>query len=115
MQTTGDFKYGITKCLIVVFNELKNAFLRANRFWNFGYSSIEEGVEYKHLGVICDKHMSIDKNVKNACNKIVMPSLIKISYLILSNLTLKQYMCHKMVERVDEAQTVQVPQNGRAS
>lgn len=64
------FEYGIIKCLVVVFNELKNAFLRANRLWKFGNSTIEEGVEYKHLGVICDKHMSIDKNVKDACNKI---------------------------------------------
>ena len=58
------FEYDIIKCFIVVSNELKNAFLRANRFWKFGYSSIEEGVEYKHLGVICDKHMSIDRMLK---------------------------------------------------
>ena len=27
-------------------------------------------IDYRHLGVICDKTMSIDKNVKLACNKI---------------------------------------------
>ena len=64
------FEYGIIMYLIVVFNEMKNVILRANTFWNFGNSSVEEGVEYKHLGIICDKHMSIDKNVKDACNKI---------------------------------------------
>ena len=56
------FEYGIIKCLIFVFNELKRAFLRANRIWNFDNVQIEEGIEYKHLGVICDKTMSIDKN-----------------------------------------------------
>ena len=64
------FEYGIIKCLIVVFNELKRAFLQANRIWNVDNVQIEEGIEYKHLGVICDKTMSIDKNVKLACNKI---------------------------------------------
>ena len=64
------FEYGIIKCLIVVFNELQRAYLQANRIWNFGNAQIEEGVEYKHLGVTCDKTMSIDKNVKLACNKI---------------------------------------------
>ena len=49
------FEYGIIKCLIVVFNELKRAFLQANRIWNIDNVQIEEGIKYKHLGVICDK------------------------------------------------------------
>ena len=52
------------------FNELKRAFVQTNRIWNFGNVQIEEGLEYKHLGVICDKNMSIDNNVKIACNKL---------------------------------------------
>ena len=64
------FEYGIIKCLVVVFNEMKRAFVQANRIWNFGNAQIEEGLEYKHLGVICDKNMSFDNNVKVACNKL---------------------------------------------
>ena len=50
-----------------MFNELKNAYIQS---WNFGNSCIEEGTDYKHLGVICDKYMPIDENVKLACNKL---------------------------------------------
>ena len=64
------FEYGIVKCLVIVFNELKNAYLQSSRTWNFGNSCIEEGTVYKHLGVICDKYMSIDENIKLACNKL---------------------------------------------
>ena len=64
MQKQWHFEYGIVKCLVIVFNELKNAYLQSSRTWNFGKSCIEEGTEYKHLGVICDKYMSIDENVK---------------------------------------------------
>ena len=64
------FEHGIIKCLVVVFNELKRAFLQSNRQWPFGNSYIEEGTQYKHLGVICDKNMSIDANIKEACTKI---------------------------------------------
>ena len=44
--------------------------MRIFRTWHFGNSCIEEGTEYKHLGVICDKYMSFDENVKLACNKL---------------------------------------------
>ena len=36
----------------------------------FGNLHIEEGTQYKHLGVICDKNMSIDVNIKEACTKL---------------------------------------------
>ena len=49
------YEHGIIKCLVVFFNELKRAFLQNNRQWPFGNSYIEEGTQYKHLGVICDK------------------------------------------------------------
>ena len=29
-----------------------------------------EGAQYKHLGVICDKNMSIVVNIKEACTKL---------------------------------------------
>ena len=63
------FEYTIIKCLVVVFNELKSAYLQSSRAWNFGNSCIEERTEYKHLGVICDKYMFINENGKLACNK----------------------------------------------
>ena len=64
------FKHGIMKCLVLVFNELKRAYQQSNRQWPFGNVCIEEGTQYKHLGVVCDKNMSIDVSVKDACNKL---------------------------------------------
>ena len=64
------FEHGIMKCLVVVFNELKRAYQQSNRQWPFGNVCIEEGTQYKHLGVVCDKNMSIDVSVKDACNKL---------------------------------------------
>lgn len=64
------FGYGILKCLVVVFNEMQNAYNKSNRTWLLGDALVAEGVEYKHLGVICNKYMSIDENIKVACNKI---------------------------------------------
>ena len=64
------FEHGIIKCLVVVFNELMRAYQQSNRQWPFGNLHIEEGTQYKHLGVICDKNMSIDVNIKEACTKL---------------------------------------------
>ena len=63
------FEHGIIKCLVVVFNELVRAYQQSNRQWPFGNLHIE-GTQYKHLGVICDKNMSIDVNIKEACAKL---------------------------------------------
>ena len=44
--------YGIIKCLVVVYIELKTAYQQSNRQWPFRIVCIEEGAQYKHLGVV---------------------------------------------------------------
>ena len=63
-------EHGIMKCPVVGFNELKRACQKSNQQWPFGNVCIEEGTQYKHLGVLCDKNMSIDVSVKDACNSL---------------------------------------------
>ena len=74
------FEHGIIKCLVVVYNELKRMFLQSTRTWPFRNSRIEERTEYKHLGVICDKNMAIDENVKVGCNKLRSTCLIRLVF-----------------------------------
>ena len=64
------FDYGIIKCLVVVYIELKTAYQQSNRQWPFQIVCIEEGAQYKHLGVVCDKNMTLDVSVKDVCNKL---------------------------------------------
>lgn len=64
------YLYNALKCLVIVFNESKNAFQQSSRIWMLGNEHVDEGTEYVHLGVRCDKYMSIDENIKSATNKI---------------------------------------------
>ena len=64
------FDYGIMKCLVVVFHGLKIAYQQSNRQWPIGNVCIEDGAQYRNLGVVCDKNMTIDVSVKDACNKL---------------------------------------------
>ena len=64
------FDYGIMKCLVVVFNGLERVYQQSNRQWPVGNVCIEDGAQYKHLGVVCDKNMTIDISVEDACNKL---------------------------------------------
>ena len=73
------YLYNALKCLVIVFNESKNAYQQANRTWMLGSDQVNEGTEYVHLGVRCDKYMSIDENIKLATNKI------RRTFLSLSN------------------------------
>ena len=73
------YLYNALKCLVIVFNESKNAYQHANRTWMLGSDQVNEDTEYVHLGVRCDKYMSIDKNIKLATNRI------RRTFLSLSN------------------------------
>ena len=46
--------YNASKCLIIVFNESNIEYSRRVRQWKIGPDNIEEGEQYKHLGILCD-------------------------------------------------------------
>ena len=60
------------KCSVLV-NETKFAYDRHKRQWRLGSHiviMVIEDVNYKHLGVNCNKYLSIDINLKEAANKL---------------------------------------------
>lgn len=73
------YLYNALKSLVIVFNESKNVYQQSNRTWMLGNDQVHEGTEYVHLGVRCDKYMSIDENIKLATNRI------RRTFLSLSN------------------------------
>ena len=66
------FGYQAVKCFIVVYNESEAEYKRChvNREWFLGTEKVQEATEYKHLGVILDKHMSLSANVKESSSKL---------------------------------------------
>ena len=58
-------EYQPPKCTVVVYNESESDFRRSNRVWKLGEAAIEEGTSYKHLGIHCDKFLSLDENVRS--------------------------------------------------
>ena len=58
------------KCSVLVFNETKFAYDRHKRQWRLGPHIVNEDVNYKHLGVNCNKYLSIDVNLKEAASKL---------------------------------------------
>ena len=64
------YEYQPHKCSVVVYNESKTEFNRANRIWRMGNSCIQEDTQYKHLGIYCNKYLSLDENVKSAVSKL---------------------------------------------
>ena len=72
-------EYQPPKCTVVVYNESESDFRRSNRVWKLGEAAIEEGTSYKHLGIHCDKFLSLDENVMSAATKL------KSTLLSLSN------------------------------
>ena len=57
------YEYRAFKSAVIVFNETKKARLLGN-------DEIAETTECKHLGVMCDKFMSLDGTIKSASNKL---------------------------------------------
>ena len=63
-------EYQPSKCTVVVYNESESDYRRSNRIWKMGEANIEEGKSYKHLGIPCDKFLSLDENVTSATTKL---------------------------------------------
>ncbi|MEW8150680.1 MAG: reverse transcriptase family protein [Candidatus Thiodiazotropha endolucinida] len=64
------YEYQPPKCTVVVYNESESEFHRSNRVWQIGDAYIEEDDCYKHLGIHCNKYLSLDENVKSAIIKL---------------------------------------------
>ena len=64
------FSYMPTKCCVIVYNESKYEYIRSNRSWVIGNSPVEEDENYKHLGVISNKYLSLKPNIKDASDKM---------------------------------------------
>lgn len=73
------YEYNASKSAVVVFNESEAEFRRSDRTWILGNDVVVEKTEYVHLGVICDKYMCDDDNVKQ-CN-----SKLRSTYLSLNS------------------------------
>ena len=54
---------------MLVFNETKFAYDRHKRQWRLGPHILNEDVNYKHLGVNCNKYLSMEINLKEEANK----------------------------------------------
>lgn len=67
---TWRFLHSANKSAVVVYNEKKSDFMRTKRVWKLGEDFIPEKEQYKHLGILCDKYMTFDNIVAEACRKI---------------------------------------------
>jgi hypothetical protein len=64
------YLYNAQKSNVVVFNENKNEFENNRRKFKLGKESIKETDSYVHLGIPCNKYMTLNENVNLACSKI---------------------------------------------
>ena len=64
------YDYVPIKCSVIVFNETKFSYERQNRQWKLGPNAVNEDINYKHLGVNCNKYLNIDTNIKEASDKL---------------------------------------------
>ena len=53
-----------------MFNETKFSYDRQNRQWKLGPNVVNEDINYKHLGVNCNKYLNINTNIKEATDKL---------------------------------------------
>ena len=61
------YTYNANKCNVVVFNErLSNP----HRLWRLGPSIVNEIDKYVHLGILCNKDICLNENIKDACTKL---------------------------------------------
>ena len=63
----------------MVLNEKRVKYLSAERIWKLGDAIVSENDQYKHLGIICEKNLSLDEVIVYACKKL------KGTYLNIAN------------------------------
>ena len=62
--------YNALKCAILVFNESSSAFSRTRRQWYLGDDEVLERTSYVHLGIECNKDMTVRNGIIQASSKI---------------------------------------------
>lgn len=62
--------YNVVKCLVIVFNEFISAYNRSGRRCVLGTEHLTEGTEYKHLGIVFNKHLKSKQNITEAASNI---------------------------------------------
>lgn len=67
---TWRFLHNAAKSAVVVFNEKRSDFICTQRSWTLDDECIPEKERYKHLGILCDKNMTFNEIITEACKKI---------------------------------------------
>ena len=78
------YEYAPIKCCVVVYIESRFEFLRTDRVWHLGNNLVDEGENYKHLGVINNKYLSFQPCIKDATDKLkgTFLALLKVVYFM---------------------------------
>ncbi len=64
------YLYNSAKCNVLVFNESNSEYSSSSRSWHLGPNIVTETSSYVHLGVLCEKNMSLNDNIDDACSKL---------------------------------------------
>ena len=64
------FEYNPSKFAVIVFNESNTDSKKTRRQWMLGNKALTEVEHYTHLGIVCDKYLSIENSVKDCYNKL---------------------------------------------
>ena len=62
--------YQAIKSVVIVFNESESDFKKDKRNWFFGPDMVEETSEYKHLGIMLNKYLSLNVSIDESCSKL---------------------------------------------
>ena len=63
------YNYNSSTCAVIVINE-RQCNINENRQFKLGDNGIAEATDYVHLGIKCDKYLSTQRNVDDACTKL---------------------------------------------
>ena len=64
------YEYNPSERAVIVFNESNTDYEKTRRQWMLGNKPLAEVELYTHLGIVCDKCMSIENSVKESYNKL---------------------------------------------
>ena len=94
------FEYMPIKCCVVVYNESKFEFLRTDRVWHIGNNQVEEDENYKHLGIMQNKYLSLKPCIKDATDKLKGTFFSLVNSGVFYGDTLHPLTCKKIYKAV---------------
>ena len=80
-----NYTYNHTKCKVIVCHKSANEYKNANREWNLGPNSVDEGTTYLHWGNHNETNMNLDENVQECCSKLRRTHFSLKNYAIIRN------------------------------